>query len=257
MVLKNINWLVILFVGTILYGCASQKANVKEYTAEDIKPITVSEFTLGPSDVIDVQVWRNNELSRKVQVDPYGKITYPFIGEINVMGMSVSQLRDVIKQGISKYFVDPVIEVNVSAVQSQKVFVLGEVSRPGIFALSKPTDILEAIALSGGFTQDAREENVLLIRGDKNNPDLIKLDLKSAMKYADLKQNIRLQSGDIVYVPVTFIADTARYFQHLKEILFPMLLLEQGIILGPQVGDVFSGKDGKTSSGVDIIIQKP
>ena len=213
MFLGNIKWLGIFLICILFSGCASQKTNVKEYTAEDVKPLTVSEFTLGPSDVIDVQVWRNNELSRKVQVDPYGKISYPFIGEISVTGMSVKQLKDVLTQGLSKYYVDPVIEVNVSAVQSQKVFVLGEVSKPGVFSLSKPTDILEAIALSGGFTQDAKEENVLVIRGDKNNPDLIKLDLKSAMNHADLKQNIRLQNGDIVYVPVTLIADTSRYFQ--------------------------------------------
>jgi polysaccharide export outer membrane protein len=231
MFLRNINWLLIFFICILFSGCASQKAavNVKEYTAEDVKPLTISEFTLGPSDVIDVQVWRNNELSRKVQVDPYGKISYPFIGEISVTGMSVKQLKDVLIQGLSKYYVDPVIEVNVSAIQSQKISVLGEVFKPGIFALSKPTDILEAIALSGGFTQDAKEENVLLIRGDKNNPDLIKLDLKSAMNYADLKQNIRLQNGDIVYVPVTFIADASRFFRYLKDIMYPIVVLGHDI----------------------------
>ncbi len=257
MFLRNMNWLVVFFVGAILCGCASQKADVKEHTADEVKPITISEFTLGPSDVIDVQVWRNNELSRKVQVDPFGKISYPFIGEISVTGMSVKQLKDVLTQGLSKYYVDPVIEVNVSAIQSQKVFVLGEVSRPGAFALSKPTDVLEAIALSGGFTNDAKEETVLVIRGDKKKPDLIKLDLKSAMKYADLKQNISLQNGDIVYVPVTFIADAGRYFEHLKNILYPILLVEQGIILGPNVGDALTGKGGKTGSGLNIIIQQP
>lgn len=254
MFLRNTGWLGILFIGVLLCGCASQKANVKEYTADSIKPITISEFSLGPSDVIDVQVWRNNELSRKVQVDPYGKISYPFVGEINVTGMSVKQLKDVLTQGLLKYYVDPVVEVNVSSIQSQKVFVLGEVSRPGIFSLSKPTDVLEAIASSGGFTQDAREENVLVIRGDKKTPELIKLDLKSAMKHADLRQNISLQNGDIVYVPVTFIADAGRYFEHLKDILYPILIAEQGIILGPQVGDALT-KGGKTNSGLIITIK--
>ena len=227
----KINLIGILLIFALFSGCASQKAsvNVKEYTAEDIKPITVSEFTLGPGDIIDVQVWRNNELSRKVQVDPYGKISYQFIGEISVTGMSVGQFKEVLKQGLSKYYVDPVIEVNVSAIQSQKISVLGEVFKPGVFALSKPTDILEAIALSGGFTHDAKEENVLVIRGDKNNPDLIKLDLKSAMNYADLKQNIRLQNGDVVYVPVTFIADASRFFKYLRDIMYPIVVLGHDI----------------------------
>lgn len=227
----NINWTGIFLIFTLFSGCASQKANVnvKEYTAEDIKPITITEFTLGPSDVLDVHVWRNNELSRKVQVDPYGKISYPFIGEISVAGMSVQQFKEVLRQGLSKYYVDPVIEVNVSAMQSQKISVLGEVSKPGVFALSKPIDVLEAIALSGGFTHDAKEENVLVIRGDKNNPDLIKLDLKSAMNYADLKQNIRLQNGDIVYVPVTFIADASRFFKYLRDIMYPVVVLGHDI----------------------------
>lgn len=88
MFLRKINLLVIFLIGVLLSGCASQKADVKELTADEIKPITVSEFTLGPNDIIDVQVWRNTELSRKIQVDPYGKILLIFFtqqscGEFN------------------------------------------------------------------------------------------------------------------------------------------------------------------------------
>ncbi len=248
---KHIPVILILF----LFGCATTSPEVKVQTAEDIKPISVSEFTLGPGDKIDISVWRHNDLSKNVQIDPYGKIHYPFVGEINASGISIHKLRDILEKGLSEYYVDPVVNVNVTSVQSQKIFVLGEVSRPGIFSLYKPTSVLEVIAQSNGFTHDAKEENVLVIRGNKDAPELIKLNLKLAMKKGDLRQNISLQSGDIVYVPATHIANMSRYFEHLYKILRPVVLLETGIILEPQVEDVFEGTAGKDERKIIIINQ--
>lgn len=234
-----------------LFGCASTDSEVKIKSAEEIEPIHITEFTLGPGDTIDITVWRHEDLDKKIQVDPYGKIYYPFVGEITVSGMSVYKLSEVLEQGLSEYYVNPVVNINVTAIQSQKIYVLGEVTNPGIFSMDTPINVLEAVAKSGGFTQDAKEQNVLVIRGDKTAPELIKLDLDVTLKKGDLHQNIALQNGDIVYVPATTIANMSRYFKHLERILWPVVLFEQGIILGSEVGDVITGERVR---GTTIII---
>lgn len=247
-----------LFISILLLiiGCASAGPELNVHSAEEIRPVSVSEFTLGPGDVIEVNVWRHDDLSKKLQVDPYGKIYYPLVGEIEASGKSVITVREAIVKGLSKYFVNPVVNVSVASIQSQKVLVLGEVSNPRVFSIDRPMSVLEAIAHSGGFTRDAKKENVLVIRSEKSSTHLIKVDLKSTIKKGELQQNIALQKGDIVYVPATLIADVSRYFRHLQNILAPIVLLEQGIVLGPDVVDVFEGKSGRESDGT-IVIERP
>jgi polysaccharide biosynthesis/export protein len=248
MKINNYVFLSILF----LYGCASTAADIKVQNSEDIKPISVSEFTLGPGDKVNINVWRHNDLNKEVRVDMNGNIYYSFVGDIQVSGMSINQLRDDLKTRLSKYYVEPVVDIEVTSIQSQKVFVLGEVSHPGIFFMDKEMSVLEAVAKSGGFTHDAKQENVLIIRGDKTAPELIKLDLEAAVKKGALNQNISLLKGDIVYVPPIYIADVSRYFRHLDTILRPILLLEQAIVLEPRIEDVFMNNTDKSST---IIIE--
>lgn len=224
----------------LFLGCAS--SNVQKYSAEEIKPVTLSEFILGPGDTIDVNVWRQDKLSKKIKIDAYGNFSYPFIGEINASGMSIHTLKEKLEEGLSQYYVDPIVTLSVFAVQSQKVFVLGEVSKPGVFYLDSPTNVLEAISKSGGFTIDAKDKNVLVIRGDKNSPTIIKLDLLAAVRSADIQQNISLQNGDIVYVPATYIANVSRYFKHLREIISTVVIAEQGVLLGYRLEEAADGK---------------
>ena len=247
--------LILISLLLLIIGCATTDPQPEVQNIEEIRPISVSEFTLGPGDVIDVQVWRHHDLTMKVPVDPYGKIHYPFVGEMDVTGKSVKAIRQSIERGLSKYFVNPVVNVSVTSIQSKKVFVLGEVSNPGIFSIDRPMNVLDAVAHSGGFTRDAKKENVLVIRGEKSAPQLIEIDLESTIKKGDFQQNIALQRGDIVYVPATLIANMSRFFRHLQSILAPIVLLEQAIVLGPDVVDVFEGKGG----GEDrtIVIERP
>ena len=239
----------------LIIGCASAGPELKVRSAEEIRPVSVSEFTLGPGDVIEVNVWRRDDLSKKLQVDPYGKIYYPLVGEIEASGKSVITVREAIVKGLSKYFVNPVVNVSVASIQSQQVLVLGEVSNPRVFSIDRPMSVLEAIAHSGGFTRDAKKQNVLVIRSEKSSTHLIKVDLQSTIKKGEQQQNIALQKGDIVYVPATLIANVSRYFRHLQNILAPIVLLEHGIVLGPDVVDVFEGKGGRGDR--TIVIERP
>jgi len=225
----------------LLTGCAATKATSR--TAQDVpqapeetpKEIKVTEFILGAGDTIEISVYRQDDLKKSVQIDHTGIITYPLIGDIQAAGLSVLKLRDNIRDGLSKYLIDPQVSVSIVSVQSQKVIVLGEVNNPGLFTLNFPLTILDAVSMAGGFTINGKKESVLLIRGGIKKPELMRLDMGSALKEGNLTQNVALQKGDIIYVPRTFISNVDRFFTHLSTILSPLLSLESGYFIGQQI----------------------
>jgi len=232
----------------IFSGCA-KKAVFEDFTPQKA---TVSEFTLGSGDVVEVSVWRHDDLDKKVQVGPYGKITYPLVGEIDAAGLSVFALREKLFEGLSRYLVDPQVNVSVVSFKSRKVYVLGEVKRPGIFALDSPHTVLEAITMAGGFREEAQPASVVLIRGGLKRSNAVTLDLKKALKKGELTDNVIILKGDVIYVPPMLIANLSRKFRYIYNILAPVVLLENGIALEPQVEHVLTGKS--TSRNTTIVI---
>jgi len=221
----------------ILSGCATTEPTSKviQPPSEEIaKEIKFTDFVLGPGDTIQITVYRHDDLNTTTQIDNSGKITYPFIGDIQAGGLSVFQLRDNIRDGLSEYIKKPQVAVSVTAVRSQKVYVLGEVGKPGVFAFQTPMSAIESISLAGGFTIHAQDKSVMVIRGDKDNPQLIKLDLRSALRGGNLSQNIQLQAEDIVFIPPTSIADASKYGLYLSRILWPLLWVGRGAVFVAQ-----------------------
>jgi polysaccharide export outer membrane protein len=256
-VLRRTNLLLLISLSIITFivsACASTPASVvveeekttqKETTGEpEKKPL---DFILGAGDTIEIVVYRNDDLKRTLRVDHSGRIMFPLIGDVQVAGKTIFQLRDEMKERLSRYLVDPQITINVSTVQSQKIIILGEVNSPGILTLDSPIDILEAVARAGGLTADAKSQNILLIRKFQGKNAVASVNLKNIFGGGDPLQNIPLQGGDIVYVPRVFIADISWFFSHFGQVLSPLVNLESGIVLWPQVKDVFSGKEGATT----------
>ncbi len=117
-----------LFMFLLLFACSSNKELIKNNATiepQQIPPIEVSEYILGFGDELDISVFKHDEMSRKVRILPDGKIQYPLVGEIIAQGLSVSQLRDKLREGLLKYYVDPQVSVIVTSIGSQKFFVLG------------------------------------------------------------------------------------------------------------------------------------
>lgn len=232
-------------------------AELSDSSSEE-KEVVISEFILGAGDEIEIKVYRHDDLNRRIRVPPEGKNTLPLIGEIQTKGVSVYQINEKIKEGLSNYLVNPEVSVEVTAFKGQKIFVLGEVHRPGVYQIDPPTTVLEAISNAGGFNLDGKSSSVLLVRGGPEKPEIKTLDLKKTLEKGKVSQNILLQTGDVVYVPRTFIANVDRFFQHFENIIRPIVWSEQGIILAPRVEDVFQGDSGSDngSSNVPIVIQK-
>lgn len=200
-------------------------------------------FILGPRDEIAVNVWRNDDLKRTVQIDPSGNIQFPLVGELKASGLTIFQLREKMTLRLSKYIVDPQVDITVSNLKNLKVYVLGEVKAPGTFDWRSGMLAWEGISQAGGFNIDADEKNILLVRSENGKAVIKALNLSNILKGKNLTQDVYLRNGDVVYVLPTLIADVQRFMNRLYSIITPLVNIESGIVLYPQVRDVLRGKE--------------
>ncbi len=161
----------------------------------------LSRYILAAEDVLEVLVWRNENLSRTVTIRPDGKISLPLIGEVQAAGLAPTQLRDAIKERLKEYKETPEVSVVVREVNSLSVFVLGEVVRPGKLQLRSETTLLQAITLVGGFTQFANYNNIVLLRKEGDRETRIRIKYRDIINGKNPSGNVVLRRGDTVLVP--------------------------------------------------------
>lgn len=160
------------------------------------------EYIIGPEDLLEINVWKNADLSKAVTVRPDGMITLPLIGEIKAGGSTANQLREAISKRLEKYKDIPEVTVTVAQVNSYNIYVLGEVRTPGKYQLRSYTTVLQAIALTGGFSQWAKKNDMVILRKTQNG-----LDQKIKVRYNDVlrdkgsKPDELLYPGDTLIVP--------------------------------------------------------
>jgi len=156
-------------------------------------------YRIGPEDTLQISVWKNDALTRGVQVRPDGKISLPLLNDVQAAGLSALELRDVLAQKLAAYMPNPEVSVIVSAIQSFKVSVIGEVGRPGRLELRSWTTVLDALALSGGFTQFASRSKIVILQPDGKTMKRIPFNYNKALDGE--QENFYLRNGDIILVP--------------------------------------------------------
>lgn len=159
-------------------------------------------YQIGPQDVLEISVWKDEILSRKVTVRPDGFITFPLIGEVLVEGRTVGELAKEMDERLTQFVSDPRITIAVSEVNSFRIFVIGKVDKAGGFQIGQYTDVMQALSLAGGLTPFAREGSIkVLRRGKQGDQTTFQFDYGEVLKGKNLEQNIVLQRGDVVMVP--------------------------------------------------------
>jgi polysaccharide export outer membrane protein len=158
------------------------------------------DYVIGVEDVLNVVFWRDKDLSAEVVVRPDGKISLPMLNDVPAAGMTAEQLAAEVQKVATKFVRDPGATVIVKEVRSRKLYVVGEVSRPGMFPLAADMNVLQAIAAAGGFLEGANRSNVVIVRNENGEERRYKFNYDDVVRGKNVKQNIRLLPGDTILV---------------------------------------------------------
>lgn len=155
-------------------------------------------YRIGPEDMLQISVWKNDSMSRPVLVRPDGKISLPLLNDVQAAGLTAIELKDVLTKRLTEYMPSPEVSVIVTEVRSLKVSVMGEVARPGRYELKSWATVLDVLAMAGGFTQFASRSRIVILTSDGNGMKRIPFNYN---KVAGEQENFYLRNGDIILVP--------------------------------------------------------
>jgi len=164
------------------------------------KPVVPDSYIIGASDNISVTVFKEPTLSSSLLVRPDGMISMPLLGDVRAAGRTTQQLADEITVMLKKYIQDPNVTVVLAQVNSKKIYLLGEVAKPGPEEMTPGMTFLQAIATAGGLTQFANSKRIYILRVDGGKEKKIPMQYKRALK-GDISLNIDLNPGDTIVVP--------------------------------------------------------
>ena len=159
--------------------------------------VDLKSYRLGPDDVLNIRVWREPELSGTHVIRADGKITMPLIKEIDTTGLTPDQLAKRITERLTELIKEPQVYVDVFQARSNKYYVTGEVGKAGVYYLTGPTRVFDALNLAGGFKEFANKKDIKIIRGNKR----LKFNYNDVVKGKKLEQNILVEPGDTILVP--------------------------------------------------------
>lgn len=191
--------MIVTLIAVVALGALGACAGAQTYRWQDEK---ATEYRIGPGDKLRVSVWKHDEVSQEVTVRPDGNVSLPLIGDVPASGRSGREIAKDVETRLAKYYSEPVpVTVLVLEVKSYKVYVIGEVQKPGELAPTQPITVLMGLAMAGGFTPFAQQDAIVVLRRDERGERRIPFSYTAVVKGGDLRQNLLLQSGDTIIVP--------------------------------------------------------
>jgi polysaccharide biosynthesis/export protein len=204
-------WMAVCFLATAI-PVRAQEGTSKKQPAEVPAGSALSDptkkaatdnpnYLIGAQDVLDISVWKEPELTRAVPVRPDGKISMPLLNDVQAAGLTPSQLAANITTGLKKFVTDPQVTIIVTAINSQRVYILGEVTRAGAYPLLPNMTVLQALSNGGGFTQFANLKKIYVLRVENGKQEKHPFNYKDVIAGKAADQNIFLKPGDTIVVP--------------------------------------------------------
>ncbi len=204
-------WGAVCFLA-VAFSATAQEATSKKQPAEAPAGSVVSDpvkkaatdnpnYLIGAQDVLDISVWKEPELTRSVPVRPDGKISMPLLNDVQAAGLTPIQLAANITAGLKKFVTDPQVTIIVTQINSQRVYILGEVTRAGAYPLLPNMTVLQALSHGGGFTQFANLKKIYVLRVENGKQEKHSFNYKDVVAGKAADQNIFLKAGDTIVVP--------------------------------------------------------
>jgi len=200
---QALRWPLCAVLSLLLSACGSlpetEQPNALEGTTEGFTSSEV--YYISPEDVLNIGVWREEELNTRVTVRPDGGITFPLIGDVQAAGLTTDELQELVRKELSAYVPEAVVSVSVETAAGLKIFVTGKVTRPGQFLVGRYVDVLQAITLAGGLTPFANSKQIRVLRRTDQGDKIFYFNYNEIERGKNLEQNIVLRPGDTVIVP--------------------------------------------------------
>lgn len=185
-------------------GSKSKPPATEQTKREEAKAVQANDdpaYLIGAQDVLDISVWKEPDISRTVPVRPDGKISLPLVRDIQAAGLTPMQLERLVAEKLQKYVTDPQVSVIVKEINSQRIYILGEVTRSGAFTLLPNMTVLQALSGAGGFTQYANLKGIYLLRLENGRQVKYPFNYKEVISGQNPGQNMLLKPGDTIVVP--------------------------------------------------------
>lgn len=204
---RNLTKIFIPFLFLAFSACQSiasepaKEASTSEQAAAKNESVRADAYVIQPGDILQIDVWKEKDLLREVKIRPDGGLNFPLVGDMVAAGKTVEQLRDDLKEKLSKYVPDPVVTVVVKEGLGNKIYVIGKVNRPGEYVATRNMDVMQALTIAGGLNPYAAENKIKILRRVNGEQITFHFKYSRVEKGEDLEQNIILQGGDVVVVP--------------------------------------------------------
>ncbi len=182
-------WSRLVFIGILCL------LNARVVLAQD------ATYTVKPGDILKVSVWKEPDLQGPILIRPDGGFSFPLVGEVDGRGKTVAELQAIMTQRLSKYISDPVVSVSVTEIHGNKVYVIGQVAKPGEFIVNPSVDVMQALSMAGGMTPFASLSNIIILRHNGTARTALHFDYTDVAKGRKFSDDVQLQSGDVVVVP--------------------------------------------------------
>jgi polysaccharide biosynthesis/export protein len=197
MQLRMPHWWCGFFLPLVLAGAAAAAPPV----ASSGPPPDVA-YTVKPGDTLTVSVWKEPDLQGPVLVRPDGMFSFPLAGQMDARNKTVGELQQELTTKLKKYISDPVVTVSIQEIKGNKVYVIGQVQKPGDFVVNPRVDVMQALSMAGGATPFAALGDIMILRRtDTGQQQAQPFKYTDVVRGRNLQQNIILQAGDVVVVP--------------------------------------------------------
>lgn len=164
-------------------------------------PTTIPAYRVGPGDVLAISVWQEKHLDKDVLVAPDGTISFPLAGTVQVGGSTVNQIQHKLTQKLKPYIPGPTVNVSLQKALNNRIYVIGDVNKPGTFVSPGYLDVLQALSMAGGLTPFAAENDIKILRRENGRQKVFRFHYAQVKDGEHLKQDILLRPGDVVVVP--------------------------------------------------------
>ena len=164
-------------------------------------PTVPNDYVIGTDDILQVVFWKDKDMSAEARVRPDGRIALPLINEVQAAGLTPEALQKKITEESRKYMEDASITIVVREINSLKVFITGEIAKPGVYGLTSSMSVMQLLSLAGGLKEYANAKNITIMRNQGGKQVALKFNYREVAAGKKLQQNIELKPGDTVVVP--------------------------------------------------------